>query len=92
MKSERITSSELTITQKAVQETNVRMIPPGSVLVVGRSGILKRLLPVSINEVECTVNQDIKVIVPFLDSLAVYLRLMLKGHEPVILKELVKGG
>jgi type I restriction enzyme S subunit len=92
MKFDSIASSELMITEKAVSETTVRLIPPGSLLIVARSGILKRTLPVSINSVQCTVNQDIKVIVPFYPPITPYIRLMLKGFESFILRELVKGG
>jgi type I restriction enzyme S subunit len=92
MKADYISSSELTITQKAVDETSVHPIPKGSILIVARSGILKRMLPVAINVVPCTVNQDIKVLVPYLTEINSYLMLMLKGHEAFILKSLVKGG
>lgn len=92
MKSDYIASSELTITQKAVAETSVHPIPEGSILIVARSGILKRMLPVAINTVPCTVNQDIKVLVPYLREINRYLMLMLRGHEAFILKSLVKGG
>jgi type I restriction enzyme S subunit len=92
MKEKRIRTSELTISQKALDETRLRMIPKGSILIVGRSGILKRLLPVAVNDIECTVNQDLKVLIPFLPAISEYLQLMLKGHEQFILKNLVKGG
>lgn len=87
-----ISSSELSVTEKALEETFIKLIPEGSVLIVARSGILKRTLPVAINRVPCTVNQDMKVIVPFLESVTPYLQLMLKGHEARILKRLVKTG
>jgi hypothetical protein len=92
MKSAHITTTDLFITEKALNETRLRLLPINSLLIVGRSGILKRLLPVAINDVECTVNQDLKVLIPYLFSTAEYLRLMLKGHESLILQDLVKGG
>lgn len=55
MKSDRIQSSELNITFLALQETRLRLLPVGSVLVVARSGILKRMLPVAVNDIECGV-------------------------------------
>ena len=61
-------------------------------MIVARSGILKRMLPVSINDIECTVNQDLKVIIPYLPDIGEYMRLLLKGHENFILENLVKGG
>jgi type I restriction enzyme S subunit len=92
MKNGRVYGSELRITDKALKETRLELIPRKSILIVGRSGILRRLLPVAINEVECTVNQDLKVIIPFVDGIAEYAQLMLKGFEDFILTELVKGG
>ena len=92
MKSPHIASSEMAITEAALEGTRIRLIPPASILIVARSGILKRTLPVSVNDVECTVNQDLKVIIPFDTEISEYLRLMLRGHERFILEHLVKGG
>ena len=87
-----ITGSEDFITERALKETRLRLIPPGSLLIVARSGILRRTLPVSINRVPCTVNQDLKVLIPYMAELAEYLRLMLRGYESLIIRDLVKGG
>lgn len=92
MKVSLIEDSEMKITPVGVENSSAKLIPKNSVLVVARSGILKRLLPVGINMMECTVNQDIKVIVPFLEGFAKYIQLMLKGYESYILGNLVKGG
>lgn len=59
-----IVDSELKITAKALKETNLELIPVGSILVVGRNGILKRKLPAQITAVPCTINQDIKAVTP----------------------------
>ena len=40
------------------------MVPVNSVIMVIRSGILKHTLPVAINAVPITVNQDLKVFIP----------------------------
>lgn len=92
MKFDVIADSQDKITAKGVENSSASLIPPQSVLIVGRSGILQRTLPVGINSVSCTVNQDIKVLVPYLPEMARYIQLLLKGHETLILKELVKGG
>ena len=92
MKSAHITGSQDSITRAAFNGTSIREIPAGSILIVARSGILKRTLPVSINDVTCTVNQDLKVIIPFDIEISEYMRLMLRGHEGMILRDLVKGG
>ncbi len=92
MYSDYIKDSELKITDDGVNNSTAKLIPHGSILIVARSGILKRKLPVSINSLECAVNQDLKVIVPYITNLNTYIQLMLKGFEKFILKELVKQG
>jgi type I restriction enzyme, S subunit len=92
MYSDFITDSELKITDEGVANSTANLIPVGSLLIVARSGILKRKLPVSINMVECTVNQDIKVIVPYIQDVNVFIQLLLRGHQNFILEELVKQG
>lgn len=92
MKFEKISESEMKVTAKGIKESSANLVPTGSLLIVGRSGILKRKLPVAINEIECTVNQDMKVIVPYIVGMNRYLQLMFFGLENVVLKEYVKFG
>lgn len=87
-----IQSTEDQITQKGLEESSAKLVPPGSLLIVGRSGILERKLPVGVTAVECTANQDLKVLTPFVSGMARYIRLILKGFETYILDELVKTG
>jgi type I restriction enzyme S subunit len=92
IKSDEVFDSELKITQAAVRSTGLQIYPPGCLLVVARSGILKRLLPVAINRVEATVNQDMKVLNPRIPGLERYLQIMLRGMQDIILTSLVKTG
>lgn len=87
-----IADSELKITKEGVANSTANLIPEGSLLIVARSGILKRKLPVSINIVECAVNQDLKVIIPYVIDTNLFIQLLLRGHEKYILDELVKQG
>ena len=87
-----ITGAEMHVTEKALTETRLRLVAPGSLFFVTRSGILKRTLPVAVNTVPCVVNQDLKVLTPHRSEMTPYLRLMLRGHEAMILRELVKTG
>lgn len=87
-----ITDSELKITQLALDKTSLELVPIGSILLVGRSGILKRKLPAQITAVLCTINQDLKAISPFQPQPSNYVQLMLRGTERVILREDVKQG
>jgi type I restriction enzyme S subunit len=92
MKTTWIRQSEMSVTKLALKETRLRLIPKQSILIVARSGILKRSLPAAMTDIECVVNQDIKVLVLFLPQLAPFVQLILRGHEEFILRTLVKGG
>lgn len=87
-----VSNSEMKITKEGVENSTAKMIPRGSLLVVARSGILKRRLPVAINKVDCTVNQDIKVLIPYNPEINKYLLLMFSGLEKFILENYVKIG
>ena len=92
IKTDELTESELKITRKATQATGLQVYSPGCLVIVARSGILKRTLPVSILRVEGTVNQDLKVLSPFVGGMERYLQIMLRGMTGFILTELVKTG
>ena len=64
MKSDVITDSQIHINRLGVDNSTARMVPINSVIMVIRSGILKHTLPVAINSVPITVNQDLKVFIP----------------------------
>jgi len=51
------------ITAAAVAGSAVKLVPPGSVALVVRSGILERTVPVALVPFETTLNQDVKAIV-----------------------------
>lgn len=63
MKRIRIDSAEDFITEEAIDKSATNLVQPGSVLMVVRSGILKHSIPVAINDVLVTLNQDLKAIV-----------------------------
>jgi len=92
MNGEFIADTEMKVTQKGIDNSSAKRIPKGSLIIVGRSGILKRKLPVAINLMPCTVNQDMKVIIPYLCGMNRYLQLMLFGMEKIVLKDFVKFG
>lgn len=52
------------VTPVALSETALRMVPSPSVVVVMRSNILRRRLPVGIITVDTTINQDVKALWP----------------------------
>ncbi|MBX2907230.1 MAG: restriction endonuclease subunit S [Taibaiella sp.] len=63
MKAVFINNSIDKITELAVAESSTKMIDSNAVLMVVRSGILKKKLPVAINTVPVALNQDMKAIV-----------------------------
>ena len=81
MKSDVITDSIDHITKKAIANSTTNLVPEGSVLMVIRSGILKHDLPVSINAVPVTINQDMKAFVPGENITASFLRNYFKAIE-----------
>lgn len=85
MKCKYITTSEMLISENAI--TEMQVYPPKTLLMVVRSGILKRLLPIAILSTESTINQDIKAMSLFVPELVEYLYWFLKGLEQLILKK-----
>lgn len=57
-------TAERMITVAAVKGSSTRVVDPGSILFVTRSGILRRFQPVMINTVPVAINQDIKALLP----------------------------
>lgn len=92
MKTPIITSALDHITEAAVKRSSTSLVPPGSVLVVVRSGILKHTLPVAITAREVALNQDLKAVTPNPDVLPEYLALGLKAFERKILDQCCKDG
>ena len=89
MKSNRIHDSELKITTLALNE--MTLYHPGTLLLVARSGILKHTLPLSVLEVEATINQDIKALqVHGCNSLYLYYAIL--AQEDNIIRTHVKTG
>jgi type I restriction enzyme S subunit len=92
MKSLRISDSEDHISQLATQETNVKPFSSGTVLVVVRSGILARTLPVAVCDVPATMNQDLKGIKPFDGMDPLYVAYFMIGNERRVLHQCCKSG
>lgn len=82
MKRERIDSTLLTLSQKGA--SGLVLYDAGCIVMVTRSGILRRLLPVSILDKPATVNQDQKVIIPVDSSLSEWLLRCFQGYDPRI--------
>jgi len=92
MKRLRISDSEDHISTLALQETNVKAFPQGTVLIVIRSGILSRTLPVAVAEAEATMNQDLKGLLPSEGIESTYVAYFLQAEERDILRQCSKHG
>ena len=84
-----IKTSQDKITQQAIDESSTALIPKGSLLMVIRSGILKSKLPLAINKVDVTINQDMKAFTSK-EVTTEYLLYFFFSEERNILKK-VKG-
>ena len=89
MKNPLINDSEMHITDEAA--ASMKLYPAGTLLLVARSGILKRLLPLCKLGVSSTINQDIKAFSLYDLSMSQWLYYAIKAFEPYVLKDLVKS-
>ena len=89
MKRPVITDSEMHISESAASA--MQLYSAGTLLLVARSGILKRLLPLCKLGIDSTTNQDIKAFSLYDIELSEWLFYGIKAFEPYILKELVKS-
>ena len=64
MKPAIISDSEDKITEAAMAASPVRLIPPDSILIVVRGMILAHTVPIRMNSIAVTLNQDMKALVP----------------------------
>jgi type I restriction enzyme, S subunit len=92
MKVHELSGSEDLISETALQEGRVSLLPAGAVLIVTRSGILSHSLPVAVTKVPVTINQDIKALVPHKDICPRYVAHALRGASQRILKTCSKHG
>lgn len=84
MKNKYLSISQMLISEYAASE--MRLYPPNTMLMVVRSGILKRMLPVSILTANSTINQDIKAFSLYYPDICEYIYVVLKGMETYILQ------
>lgn len=78
------------VTERALERLTV--VPPSSVLVVVRSGILEHSLPVAINDRSVVLNQDMRAFVPLTDVNAAFIAWQLVANGGEILERCTKDG
>lgn len=91
MKFDQISTSRDSISMEAVAHSSANLIPTASILVVVRSGILARTIPVGLTTRELTVNQDIKAICPKASLDPKYLHYFMRSAEKELLKKVTRG-
>ncbi|BEE00546.1 TPA: restriction endonuclease subunit S [Aeromonas hydrophila] len=92
MKSQVVTDSIDKITAVAVAESSTKLVPEGALLMVVRSGILQRTIPVAINTVPVTLNQDMKSLRFKSKDKACFFLYYIQGLESQLLLEWCKQG
>jgi type I restriction enzyme S subunit len=92
IKSTTIDATAKNITELAVESSSTTVVPAGSVVMVTRSGILRRYFPVAKTSKPIAINQDIKALIPAsgVDTEFVLQSLLL--HGPDILSSCMKAG
>jgi type I restriction enzyme S subunit len=92
MKTSEITDTEDHLTMAGLEASAGRMVQPGAVLLVMRSGILRHSIPVAINRVPVALNQDMRALLPAPPLQARYLARFIEGHQLELLKVWSKEG
>ena len=80
------------LNESARGHPSLKLVPPGSVLIVTRSGILKHSLPVAITATEVAINQDIKALIPHEEINPAFVASQLRAEADRILHACVKAG
>jgi len=91
MKFEFITDSIDHISNEAISGSTTSLMPIGTILLVVRSGILERTIPIAITAKEVAINQDLKAILPNGVVLPKFLYFVFKASERDILSKVSKG-
>jgi type I restriction enzyme S subunit len=92
MKKFRLADTEDHVTPAALEVTHIKLVSAGTILVVVRSGILQRTLPVAIADAPVTLNQDLKGITPRTGIDSAFLAYYLRSVEMEILRQCAKNG
>lgn len=87
-----IIKSEDYLTEEAVVEKGLKVLPQGSILVVTRSGILRNRVPIALAGCPLTINQDLKSLVVSPEYDNEYVFYTLSELSDLIRKKCVKSG
>ena len=90
MKQKYISDTGCKVSKKGASE--LHLLPKGSLIMVTRSGILRRTFPIAIASKPLTINQDQRAIEFFNSEMSEYIYCCLKSFEPIILRDYRKTG
>lgn len=92
MKSFQIVDTEDHLTESGLAAGTAKLVAPGAVLLVMRSGILRHSIPVATNRVSVALNQDMRGLIPGSTIEARYLARLIDGHQQQLLNAWSKEG
>lgn len=93
MKSAVLSEAADYITEEAIENSATSLLPPQTILIVVRSGILAHSLPVARAARPLAFNQDIKALIPDQHKIEPeYLYWFLRSSAPIVLRQGVKKG
>ena len=92
MGSSQLTTTQDYITARGLKNSPATLIQPLSLLMVVRSGILQRTIPVAINKIPVTLNQDMKALACSDELQVEYLKYYIQGNIDYLLKAWTKTG
>lgn len=92
VKQPEIQDAEDHVSEQAVQETKIKVIPPQSILIVVRGMILAHTVPIRMNLVPVTINQDMKALLPGGRVQSMFLRWALQTRHADILVQVSTAG
>ncbi len=93
MKTDRISGSQMWVSDSAVRDGKTSLAKAGSVLMVVRSGILRHTIPIAIVARDIAYNQDIKALTVAPDSIVVdYFAHLIRGNQAAFLTLWSKQG
>ena len=90
MKSKYIVESGEKLSPKGARE--LQLLPPETILMVTRSGILKHTFPVAIAKKPLTINQDQRALRLYFPEMSEFVYVLLRGLESRVLRDFVKKG
>jgi type I restriction enzyme S subunit len=90
MKQKYISDTGCKVSKKGASE--LHLLPKGSLIMVTRSGILRRTFPIAIASKPLTINQDQRAIEFYNSEMSEYIYYCLKSFEPIILRDYRKTG